>query len=174
MPGGAKNANYNPAQPRGEHGKWIKVGSVEWFVDGVLNNNLKPLTNSIKVGEIQKNVIDYLKQEGIELQKSEIELSYGKVNHINRDSKKESQKVTPEQLKRVDKIVSENNVFYDTAKKNIIYISKLPPDEVKISGRDWIKTPVNLNDKDGNNIVVTMSIIKLEDIINHKQYKKID
>lgn len=108
------------------------------------------------------------------MQKSEIELSYGKVNHINRDSKKESQKVTPEQLKRVDKIISENNVFYDTAKKNIIYISKLPPDEVKISGRDWIKTPVNLNDKDGNNIVVTMSIIKLEDIINHKQYKKID
>ena len=132
------------------------------------------MINSIKVGEIQENVIEYLKNEGIELQKSDIELTYGRVNHINRDNKKEIQKVTSEQLKRVDEIISENNVFYDTVKKNIIYISKLPPNEVNISDRDWIKTPVNLNDKNGNNIVVTMSIIKAEDIINHKQYKKID
>lgn len=140
----------------------------------MLNKNLKPLINSIKVGEIQKNVIKYLEKEGIKLQKSEIELTYGGVNHINRDNKKEIQKVLPDQIKRVDKIISENNVFYDTVKKNIIYISKLPPDEITIKDRAWIKIPVNLKDKNGNNIVATMSIIKLEDIINHKQYEKID
>ena len=125
------------------------------------------------MGEIQKNVITYLEKLGIKLQKSEIDLTYGKVEHINREDKKESQKLSPEQIKRINTIIAQNDVYFDSEKENIVYISKLPPEEI-LNNRDWIKVPVNLNDKDGNNIVATMSIIPAKDIFKNSTYKKID
>lgn len=100
-------------------------------------------------------------------------MTYGKIKHIFREDKKETQKVSEKQAERVIDIISKNNVYYDTEKKNIIYISKLPPKEIQES-RDWIKIPVDFLPKKEQNIVATMSIIKHEDITKHLRYKKID
>lgn len=150
------------------------TSKIGWFVDGVLNNNLSPLENAIKVGDLSENVISYLEKIGITIGRSDIQLTYGKVEHITRENKKEAQKVSDEQLKRVIDIIAENNVFYDKEKKNILYVSKLPPDEIKLN-RDWVKVPINLNDEKRGNIVATMSIIPSTTITDSPQiYKKID
>lgn len=144
-----------------------------WFVDGVLNGTLQPLTNAINVGNLESNVVSYLERMGIKVGKTDIDLTFGKIKHTLRDTKKATQKVSKEQLKRAIDIITQNNVFYDSEKKNIIYISELPTDEIK-NNRNWIKIPVEINKKDDKNYIITMSIIKAEDIINHTKYKKID
>lgn len=149
------------------------TNKIGWFVGGILSNNLQPITNAIKVGNLKENVIGYLQKVGIKIGSSEIDLTYGKVKHITRETKKEAQKVEPEQIKRAVQIIAENNVYYDTSKKNIIYVSKLPPNEINL-GRDWIKIPVNLNYENGNNIIMTMSVIPAKDIFNDSKYEKID
>lgn len=134
---------------------------------------MQPLTNAIKVGDLSENVMTYLKKKGIAVGKPDIELTYGDLWHSVRDSKKEAQKISKEQAKRAVNIISQNNVFYDTEKKNIIYISALPPKEI-INGRNCLKIPININDKDEKNHIATMSIIPLVNILNSSQYEKID
>ena len=153
------------------HGQF--ASKLDWFVDGVLSGDLQPLTNAIKVGEISNNVVQYLEKLGIKLGTTDIKLTYGKIKHITREDKKEAQKVSEEQLKRAEKIINENNVYYDTSKKNILYISQLNPEEIN-EERDWIKIPIKLNDKNGENIILTMSIIPAKDIFTDSKYKKID
>lgn len=144
------------------------------FIDGVINNNLNPPQNEVIVGKIKPNISKFLKEQGIELNQKNIDLTYKKVQHALRDNKNPLQKLSPEQLKRINKIIDKNNVYFDTKKQNIVYVDELPIEEVK-EGRNWIKIPVNLAYKKGkNNIVGTASIIPDISIINSKEYKKID
>ena len=126
------------------------------------------------MGEIQENVLNYLEGQGIKLGQSDIELTWGKIEHIFREDKKTIQKVTPTQAKRVVDIISKNNVYYDSRAKNIIYISKLPPKETQ-ENRNWIKIPILFHYKGEKNIVGTMSIIPSTVITDSpKIYKRID
>lgn len=148
--------------------------SPQKFIDGVINNNLNPPQNEVIVGKIKPNISKFLKEQGIELNKKNIDLTYKKVQHALRDNKNPLQKLSPEQLKRINKIIDKNNVYFDTKKQNIVYVDELPIEEVK-EGRNWIKIPVNLAYKKGkNNIVGTASIIPDISIKNSKEYKKID
>ena len=153
-----------------EEAKGAKIQSVNSFIDNVTDTKTSIKQNSVVAGKIKKDVKNFLKNEGIELKNDDIELTYKKVQHSLRDNKNPLQKLTPEQLKRVDKIIKENNVYYDTLKKNIIYISELPQNEVK-NNRNWIKIPVNIQK---NNSIATASIIPDISITKDKRYKKID
>lgn len=144
------------------------------FIDGVINKNLNPPQNEVKVGTISSNVSKFLKEQGIELNQKNIDLTYKKVQHALRDNKNPLQKLSSEQLKRIDKIIRKNNVYFDTKKQNIVYVDELPIEEIK-EGRNWIKIPVNLAYKKGkNNIIGTASIIPEISITHSKEYKKID
>lgn len=173
QPGGVRNACIDiTGRYHDDLGRFTnKIG---WFVDGVLNNNLKPLVNAIKVGEISENILTYLKAKGIELGTSNIDLTYGDLHHANRKNKNPLQKVTKDQSKRVIDIIKENNVYYDTNNNNIIYISSLPPEEIK-GDRDWLKIPVYFDENKNTNRVITMSIIPSTSILKSpKEYEKID
>ena len=97
-------------------------------------------------------------------------MTYKKVQHALRDSKNPLQKLTGDQLKRIDSIINQNHIYFDTKKKNLIYVAELPKDEIK-NGRNWIKVPVNIKK---TNTVATASIIPNISIIKDKRYKKID
>lgn len=143
------------------------------FIETAAKNE-QSLVNDYKVGKISNSVVSYLGEQNIDVKNNEISITYRKVQHVLRDAKNPLQKLSVEQLKRVDKIISENNVYFDTKKKNIIYVAKLPDSEIK-NGRNWIKIPVNLAYKKGKrNIVGTASIVPDISIINSKEYKKID
>ena len=147
--------------------------SLEKFIETAAKNE-QPLVNDYKVGNISNSVISYLREQNIDVKNNEINITYRKVQHALRDTKNPLQKLSVEQLKRVDKIINENNVYFDTKKKNIIYVAKLPDAEIK-NGRNWIKIPVNLAYKKGKrNIMGTASIVPDISIINSKEYKKID
>ena len=136
--------------------------------------NKQPLVNDYKVGGISNSIVSYLREQNIDVVSKEINITYRKVQHALRDTKNPLQKLSVEQLKRIDKIINQNNVYFDTKKKNIIYVAKLPDTEIK-NGRNWIKIPVNLAYKKGKrNIVGTVSIIPDISITKSKEYKKID
>lgn len=139
-----------------------------------MSNNLKPLVNAINVGEISENVLNYLRDKGIELGTSNIDLTYGDLQHARRKCKNPLQKVTEEQAKRVIDVIKENNVYYDNINKNIIYISTLHPKEIK-EDRDWLKIPINFDKGKNTNRVITMSIIPSGSILSSpEKYEKID
>ncbi|MBO5927433.1 MAG: hypothetical protein J6Q32_01095 [Clostridia bacterium] len=127
------------------------------------------------MGKIEPQIIDYLAKHNISIGKSEIELKWTDLEHSVRDEKKEIQLLSPDQVKRIEKMIKENNVFFDNVKQNIIYISELSPDEIN-GDRDWVKIPVNLHRKNGKNLVATMSIIPKDAILknNENRYEKID
>ena len=137
------------------------------FIDGVVNNNLNPPQNEVIVGKIKPNIRKFLKEQGIELKQKNINLTYKRVEHSLRDTKNPLQKVSVEQLKNIGSIIAQNNVYYDTKKKNIIFVGILNNSEM----HNAIKIPVNIRKV---NEVATVSKIPLISITNDSRYKKID
>ena len=137
------------------------------FIDGVINNNLNPPQNEVIVGKIKPNIRKFLKEQGVELKQKNINLTYKRVEHSLRDTKNPLQKVSVEQLKNIGSIIAKNNAYYDTKKKNIIFVGILNNSEM----HNAIKVPVNIRKV---NEVATVSKIPLISITNDSRYKKID
>lgn len=137
------------------------------FIDGVINNNLNPPQNEVIVGKIKPNISKFLKEQGIDIKQKNINLTYKRVEHSLRDTKNPLQKVSVEQLKKIGSIIAKNNAYYDTKKKNIIFVGILNNSEM----HNAIKVPVNIRKV---NEVATVSKIPLISITNDSRYKKID
>ena len=137
------------------------------FIDGVINNNLNPPQNEVIVGKIKPNIRKFLKEQGVELKQKNINLTYKRVEHSLRDTKNPLQKVSVEQLKNIGSIIAKNNAYYDTKKKNIIFVGILNNSEM----HNAIKVPVNIRKV---NEVATVSKIPLISITNDSRYKKIE
>lgn len=137
------------------------------FIDGVINNNLNPPQNEVIVGKIKPNIRKFLKEQGVELKQKNINLTYKRVEHSLRDTKNPLQKVSVKQLKNIGSIIAKNNAYYDTKKKNIIFVGILNNSEM----HNAIKVPVNIRKV---NEVATVSKIPLISITNDSRYKKID
>lgn len=137
------------------------------FIDGVINNNLNPPQNEVIVGKIKPNISKFLKEQGIDIKQKNINLTYKRVEHSLRDTKNPLQKVSVEQLKNIGSIIAKNNAYYDTKKKNIIFVGILNSSEM----HNAIKVPVNIRKV---NEVATVSKIPLISITNDSRYKKID
>ena len=113
----------------------------------------------------------YFDKEGIVLESFTVKIIYKGVQHALRDKKNPLQKVTVPQLKRIGKIVNDNNVYCYVTHSNIVFIQELSNEEV-IDHRNWIKIPINIGKQ---NIVGTVSRIPQETITKSpKIYKKID
>lgn len=139
----------------------IKIYKQYWtlnkFID-IASAGKFPLENEFQVGKINNTAIDYLKSKGIDVQDNNIKLTYKKVQHALRDSKNPLQKLSKDQLKRIDSIINQNNIYFDTKKKNLIYVAELPKDEIK-NGRNWIKVPVNLTYKKKKGILSVQQVL---------------
>lgn len=147
------------------------MDSLSSFVDAVLDSKVRPFKNEYVLGNITPKVQSFLKNQNINFKSVDIKATYNRIEHSIRDEKKPNQKVSIEQLKRIDKIIQKNNVYFDTTHKNLVYIDYLPKDEVK-DDINIIKVPVNLK-KD--TIIGTVSKIPSVTITNSpKIYIKID
>ena len=124
----------------------------------------------MQVGEIQKNVVDFIEKQGIKIDSNEIYLTRKKVGHALRDNKNPKQKLSVEQLKRIEQVIQKNDVYFDLKKQNIIFVDTLPDEEIK-ENRNWVKFPVNLYKHPQ---VATACIVPEESIIKSKEIKKIE
>jgi len=168
-----KRSEYNNARLENNSKKQTKENktSLNAFIDGVVNNNLQENINDIVVGHIAKNVQNFLEKEELILKDNPINLTYRRILHSLRDNKNPLQKVTLDQIKRIDEILKQNNVYFDTLKNNLIYVAQLPSDEIT-NGRNWIKIPINIYKN--KNEIATLSRISSNTITNDKRYIKID
>ena len=94
-----------------------------------IKNQEKLTNNKIKVGLLKDEIIEFLKNNGIEVFTKEIYLTHKGLSHLSRESKKKrGAGLSEEDILKIPKILENpSSVFFDNAKNklNLLYCEKV-------------------------------------------------
>lgn len=151
--------------------------SYENFISGVIKNGLKAKGIEKTLTWINPKTLSVLQKENISLKTPVVVMQDNRAGHIIGDVKVEKQRISEKQLKKLyDIINAPDEIYLDTKDNSLIFIKKLPKNEVEDS-RNWLKVSVKLDRKKKGspvNYVSTASRINSATITKNKIYKKIE
>lgn len=147
------------------------------FIEKSLKKDYKGTTQEITLTWFTPKVIDALKANGAEPITPVVSMKLGKTTHMQRNSKIEKgQALSVSQTKKIpDYLNNPDEIYIDTKDLTVLYIKYLPKDEI-IDGRDIIKIPVKINNKNKKlpvNYISTASKIHSTDLKSDKNLKRV-
>ena len=151
---------------------------VENYIKKSIAKDYRNTPQEVALTWFTPKIITALKENKVEPVTPVVSMKLGKTTHTRRDKKVEiGQALSVEQSKNLwDYVNNADEVYIDTQDFALIYIKHLPEDEI-IDGRDVIKIPVKINNKNKKlpvNYIGTLSKIHYIDLKRDKRYKKIE
>ena len=153
--------------------------TIEKGISEVVNQTFKANKQPVTLAWLTPDILKFMEKEKLLNVGAVINLSDNDVIHLLRTNKNVKQKLTTEQLRRMPvNFRKPTSVYYDTQDNALIYIQKLPKEEIE-NEKDIIKFVVKpiTNKKQKQNVweLTTAGKANLKrDIQNQTRYKKIE